>query len=74
VCLFENLFENISLKFFKLSRSTPANAPSGKTKIVFCETSGLLRSINSSIIIFSLLYSKNFSIDILGEIIFILKS
>ena len=74
MCLSENLFENISLKFFNLSKLTPANAPSGKTKIVFCELSGLLNSTNSSIIIPSLLYSKNLSIDILGEIIFTLKS
>ena len=74
MCLSENLFKNISLKFFNLSKLTPANAPSGKTKIVFCKLSGLLNSANSSIIILSLLYLKNLSIDILGEIIFILKS
>ena len=73
MCLSENLFENISLKFFNLSKLTPANAPSGKTKIVFCELSGLLNSTNSSIIAFSLLCSKNLSMEILGEIIFIFK-
>ena len=74
MCLSENFFENFFLKFFKVSKLTPANAPSGKIKIVLWEISGLLNSINSSIIICSLLDSKNLSIDILGEIIFILKS
>jgi len=74
VCLSENLFKNISLKCIKLFKLMPVNAPSGKIKILFFEISGLLNSINSSIIICSLLSSKNLSIDILGEIIFILKS
>ena len=73
VCKSENLFENISLKLFNLFKLTPANAPSGKTKIVFWKISGLLNSTNSSIITFSLLYSKNLSIEMLGEIIFIFK-
>jgi len=35
VCKSENLFKNISSKLFNLSKLIPANAPSGKTKIVF---------------------------------------
>ena len=42
-------------KLFNLLRLTPAKAPSGKTKMVLCERLGLLNSINSSIIIPSLL-------------------
>ena len=64
VCLFENLFKNISLKCIRLFKLTPAKAPSGKIKILFFEISGLLNSTNSSIIIFSLFCSKNLSIDI----------
>ena len=69
----KNLFENISSKLFNLSKLIPASAPSGKTKIVFWEISGLLNSTNSSIIAFSLLCSKNLSMENLGEIIFIFK-